>query len=145
MRLRFTLHSGLGLPTRWIKQQLHTMKRIESPTGLTAICNRCRCYRSIIFISFQTAKFECRRQSANNTFICLSLNPRFGKASTTLRGSVYEVIDEFKYANLQIICQTYGLLLKFYHVEPLIFTKSAQCRVLEALLFLYFHTINSER
>ena len=25
------LHSGLGLPKRWIKQQPHTMKRIVAP------------------------------------------------------------------------------------------------------------------
>lgn len=54
-------------------------------------------------------------------------------------------VFESKYANLQIICQTYGLLLMFYHAEPLIFIESAQQVVVKAALPLYHYTKLSER
>lgn len=54
-------------------------------------------------------------------------------------------VFESKYANLQIICQTYGLLLIFYYAELLIFIESAQQVVVKVALPLYHYTKPSER
>lgn len=66
---------------------------------------------------------------------------RIHRCDMTLPNNVFES----KYANLQIICQTYGLLLMFYHAEPLIFIESAQQVVVKAALPLYHYTKLSER
>lgn len=43
----------------------------REPDLPAAICNGCECYRSIILISYQTAKFECRERASSNTLVRL--------------------------------------------------------------------------